>query len=91
MLFSGDIMKKNKWLGALTVPIEQADLPHFELNGSKQFLADGCRGILHFDESKVCLNCGSEVVEVEGCSLSLHHMGEDEAEVTGSIRSVKFK
>ena len=84
-------MKKNKWFGAWKAPIEQADLPHFELNGSKQFLADGCCGILHYDEKKVCLNCAREVVEVEGSGLSLHHLGENEAEVTGSICVVRFK
>ena len=77
-------------VNALKVPIEQANAPHFELNGTAQFLADGCLGILHYDESKVCLNCGSEIVEICGSGLSLNHLGDDEAEVKGHIGMVKF-
>ena len=81
--------KKGLW-DALKVPLEESGMSHFELNGSHQFLADGCLGILHYDEKKVCLNCGSEVVEINGFALSLNHLGENEAEVTGNICSVKF-
>ena len=83
-------MMKEKWSRAFKVPLEQADMPHFELNGSGQFLADGCAGILHYDENKVCLNCGKETVEICGNDLQLHHLGESEAEVKGDICMVKF-
>ena len=77
-------------VNAFKIPIEQLDTPHFELNGTAQFLADGCLGILHYDENKVCLNCGSEIVEIEGSNLSLNHLGDNEAEVKGHIQTVKF-
>ncbi|MBQ6381244.1 MAG: YabP/YqfC family sporulation protein [Clostridia bacterium] len=82
---------KNKLFEHFPVPMEQADLPHFEINGSGQFLADGCQGVLHYDESKVILHCESEVVEICGCGLSLNRLGDSEAEVKGRICSVKFQ
>ena len=83
-------MNTSKLMGAFKVPQEFADLPHYEMNGAYQFLADGCIGILHYDENKVCLNCAKQVVEICGSSLTLHHMGGSEAEVKGEIRMVKF-
>ena len=82
-------MKHSLWQN-LHVPMEQADLPHFEMNGTGQFLADGCIGILHYDEGKVCLNCGKVIVELSGSALTLNHLGESEAEVKGQIAGVKF-
>lgn len=83
-------MNKSRIIKNFSVPLEEADLPHFELNGSAQLIADGCVGILHYDECRVCLNCGREVIEVEGEKLTLNHLGESEAEVKGKICSVKF-
>lgn len=83
-------MNKEKLISALKVPPEQGNLPHFELNGASQFLADGCLGILHYDETKVSLNCGSLIAEICGKELTVHHLGESEAEVRGSICSVKL-
>lgn len=83
-------MKQNQKKHYFAVPLEQADLPHFELNGARQLLVDGCLGILHYDEAKVCLNCGKEVVEISGSNLSLNHLGDSEAEVKGDISSLKF-
>lgn len=83
-------MNQSKMLSAFKMPLEQADEPHFELNGSRQFLADGCVGVLHYDETKVCLNCGKEIVEIGGCALTFQHLGNAEAEIKGNIHSVKF-
>ena len=89
MLKLGDYMK-GKLFENFNMPVEEADMPHFEINGSKQFLADGCVGILHYDECCVRLSCSSEIVEICGCSLSLNHLGGDEAEVRGKIDTLRF-
>lgn len=81
---------KRKIFESFNVPVEEADMPHFEINGSAQFLADGCVGILHYDECCVRLNCASEIVEICGSSLTLNHLGGDEAEVRGKIDTLKF-
>lgn len=83
-------MKRIKILNAFNLPEDQTDLPHFEINGSSQLLADGCQGVLHYDCNTVRLNCGKEVIEVCGNSLSLNHLGGDEAEVRGKIDAFRF-
>ena len=83
-------MKKTKLLGAFALPSEATAGPHIELNGSAQLIADGCLGILHFDEEKISLNCGKLVVEIEGEQLTMRHLSESEAEVKGCIRRVKL-
>ena len=81
---------KRKIFKNFNVPVEEADLAHFEINGSGQFLADGCSGVLHYDECLVRLKCASEIVEICGSGLSLNHLGGDEAEVRGKIDTLKF-
>ena len=84
-------MKKEGLMHRFHMPLEQADYPHFEMNGASQLLADGCLGIVHYDACKVCLNCDTIILEIEGEELSLNSLGNDEAEVRGKISSVKFQ
>lgn len=84
-------MRKGKLAQHFEAPVfEAGDMPHFEINGSAEILADGCLGILHYDENSVRLNCGREIVEISGTGLTLHHLGEEEAMVRGKITAFRF-
>ena len=83
-------MNKEKIFHCFDFPAERGVQPHFEVNGNSQFLADGCPGVLHYDENRVALNCGKIVVEIEGEALMLNYLSEKEAEVRGTLHSVKF-
>lgn len=83
-------MSKKKLFSSFSVPLEEADMPHFEINGTCRLLADGCVGILHYDESKIALNCEKLVLEIQGEQLSLSFLGDSEAQVTGQIKTVKL-
>ena len=83
-------MSKEKRFSDIPLPMSSVDYPHFEINGAFQLLADGCIGILHYEESKVSLNCEKLVIEIEGEGLTLNRLGNNEAEVRGKIGSVKL-
>ena len=84
-------MKKSKLFESFSYTPDRTDFPHFEINGTFQLLADGCRGILYFDENRLSLNCGEIVLEIEGENLTVNYLNENTAEVKGKISSVKLK
>ena len=41
-------------------------VPHIEMQGNREIIIDGCRGILEYDEDRIKLNAGSLVISFQG-------------------------
>ena len=54
----GSIKRKGERLAcAMQIPIASImDLTHFEMNGNREVIVDGCKGILEYDENIIKLN-----------------------------------
>ena len=66
------------------------DTTHFEMNGNREVIVDGCKGILEYDENVIRINTGRMITEFTGRNLSIKSMTEDALIVKGFITSIKF-
>lgn len=65
-------------------------LPRVELNGNRDAIVDGCKGVLEYDCGVVRLNCGKLSVRFCGTNLSIKNLTFDKLVVSGDILTVDF-
>jgi len=63
---------------------------HIELNGNKEAVVDGCRGVLEYDENVIRLNTGRLIVRFTGSCLMIKTLSLNQALVCGNIMSIDF-
>lgn len=63
---------------------------HIEMNGNKEAVVDGCRGVLEYDENIIRLNTGKLIVKFTGSRLMIKTLSLNQALVCGNIVSVDF-
>ena len=63
---------------------------HIEMNGNKEAVVDGVRGVLEYDENVIRLNTGKLIVRFTGSRLMIKTLSLNQALVCGSIMSVDF-
>lgn len=61
-----------------------------ELNGNREVVIDGCRGVLEYDDTVVRINTGRMVVKFSGRGLSLKCLTPDSLIVEGFILMIEF-
>ena len=64
---------------------------HYEMNSNKEIAIEGCKGILHYEESAVKLNMQNTVTVIYGQKLNIKCLTEDSLIVTGFINSIEFE
>lgn len=65
--------------------------PHIILNGRKEALIEGSRGVLEYKSDIVKINCGSCCVVFKGSLLQIRSPTASEISVTGAIRAVEIE
>lgn len=63
---------------------------HFEMNGNKEVIVEGCRGILQYDENIVKISVKKMSVAFFGRNLSIKCMDVDSLVITGFVTSIEF-
>ena len=63
---------------------------HVELNGNREALVDGCRGIVEYNDSTERLNITGGQLRFSGRSLQIACMTEDSMILRGYILSVEY-
>lgn len=76
---------------AMQIPMASImDLTHFELNGNREVVVDGCKGILEYDENIIKLNTGKMVTKFLGRHLNIKCLTPDSLVIEGLITSIEF-
>ena len=63
---------------------------HFEMNGNREIIVEGCRGILQYDENIVKISVKGMSVAFFGRNLSIKCMDFDSLVITGFVTSIEF-
>lgn len=86
-----DIEKTEKIINKLQIPIgAMFNMPHFEMNGNREVIIEGCKGILEYDENIIKINTGKIISQFIGRNLSIKGLGPNDLIVTGFITSIEF-
>ncbi|MEG1551625.1 MAG: YabP/YqfC family sporulation protein [Oscillospiraceae bacterium] len=64
--------------------------PHIEANGNKEFIVEGCKGILEYEENVIKINAGSIVISFLGSDMEIKNYCDDETVIVGNIVSIEF-
>ena len=80
---------KEKPSGRL-LKIEQLNLCHIEIEGNRELIIDGCKGILEYENDKVKVCTDTITVSVTGDGLGINAYAEDQIVISGKIMSVDF-
>ena len=63
---------------------------HIEINGSREFIAEGCMGVLACDDNLIKLNMGNQTLLLMGSNLIISGMYGQTVCVDGRINSIEF-
>lgn len=67
-----------------------SECTHFEINGNREAIIEGCKSILEYDENIVKINTGKMVTSFEGRKLQIKCLTPDSLIVEGFITSIRF-
>ena len=77
---------------ALDIPeIARRDVPHIEMQGNREVLVDGCRGVLEYTADQIKLNAGICVIRFSGEDLTIRAYSENQTEINGEILQIDFE
>lgn len=82
-----------KELMAKALELPQGIVPgnaHIELMGNREAVVEGCKSVLEYDETQICLNTGSGIVRFAGSDLSIRALNGEEASIEGFIATIEF-
>ena len=65
--------------------------PRIEIVGCRELYMDNHKGILSYDDTKVCVGAGGVTVIVSGSGLVLRAMNADELRISGRIVKVELE
>lgn len=63
---------------------------HFEINGNKEIIIEGCRSILQYDENIIRINTGKMITSFEGRNLQIRCLTQDSLIIEGFITAIRF-
>lgn len=63
---------------------------HMELNGSREFIAEGCMGVLACNDDQIKLNMGKQTLLLTGSNLTISGMYGQTVCINGRINSIEF-
>ena len=66
-------------------------VPHIEMQGNREIIIDGCRGILEYDEDRIKLNTGSLVISFQGSGLVIKTYSENQTVLAGEVVGIAFE
>ena len=63
---------------------------HFEFNGNREVIIDGCKGLLDYDENIIRVNMGKMITAFYGRGLTIKCLTSDSLVIEGFITSIEF-
>lgn len=83
--------KLNCIMKSLQLPIGALNsCPHFEMNGNKEIVIEGSKGILQYDESVIKINMGNMITSFYGRNLTIKCFTTESLVIEGFIVSIEF-
>ena len=70
--------------------IEQLRQAHIELDGNREMILDGCKGILEYGDEKIKICTDSCVVSISGDNLLIKSFNDSQIFIVGNIISLDF-
>ena len=72
-------------------PLQIAGLPLVEIAGDQRVLIEGHKGVLGYDDTKVCVRLSFGIVQVCGCGLKIVNMTKAQLVIYGQIQIVSMQ
>ena len=66
-------------------------VPHIEMQGNREIIIDGCRGILEYAADRIKLNAGSLVISFQGSGLVIKTYSENQTVLAGEVVGIAFE
>lgn len=83
--------RMHKVSNALQLPASAlSGAAHFQMNGNREVIVDGCRGVLEYDEKIIRINTGKMITCFQGRCLTIKCLTADSLIVEGFITSIEF-
>ena len=77
---------------ALDIPeMVRRDVPHIEMQGNREVIVDGCRGVLEYTSDQIKINAGVCVIRFSGGDLTIRAYSENQTEINGEILQIDFE
>ena len=70
--------------------IEQLRLCHIELEGNRDLLLDGCKGIMEYEEGRIKICTDTVIVSITGDELIIRAFTQEQIVISGKILSLEF-
>ena len=70
--------------------LEQLKLCCIELEGNKELLLDGCKGIMEYEDNSIKINTDTCIVSITGDELNIRTYTQEQIIVSGKILSLEF-
>lgn len=77
---------------AINVPmLTDISVPHIQSEGNTEFIVDGCRGIIEYEQDRITLDADTLVIAFTGDNMELKSYSDIETVISGEIFSVEFR
>ncbi len=63
---------------------------HLEMNGNREIIIDGCKGILEYDENVIKINTSDIILSFLGRNLTIKCMTSESLIIKGYVTSIEF-
>ena len=84
--------KKRNIRTALAIPgLPDFSQPHLEALGNREFIVDGCHGILEYEQGRIKLNTDTLAITFVGENIELGSYCETGTVITGNVLKVEFE
>ena len=70
--------------------IEQLKLCHIELEGNRELLIDGCKGIMEYEDRLIKICTDTVIVSITGDELNIRTYTQEQIVISGKIISIEF-
>ena len=80
-------MKKNKDISVLAANLSNV---HMEVNGNREVILEGSRGVVEYSETSIKINTGKYIISFQGRGLHIKCMTDCDIVIHGFITSIEY-
>ena len=80
-------MKKNKDISVLAANLSNV---HMEVNGNREVIIEGSRGVVEYSETSIKINTGKYIISFQGRGLHIKCMTDCDIVIHGFITSIEY-
>ena len=70
--------------------IEQLRLCHIELEGNRELILDGCKGIMEYNDALIKICTDTVIVSVTGDGLNISAYAQEQIVIGGKLIKIEF-